>query len=61
MKKLLTVAAILACILAAAHMEYRYIMHHISPYTGDNGTVYIEIFGQVDVYSAAQASELDMN
>ena len=32
--------------------EYRYIMHNICPYLGENNTVYIEIFGQTDEYYA---------
>ena len=35
--------------------EYRYIMEHQCPYRGSNGTVYIEIFGQVDKYYAEEA------
>lgn len=34
--------------------EYRYIMHNICPYLGENNTVYIEIFGQTDEYYAEQ-------
>lgn len=32
--------------------EYRYIMHHICPYLGENNTVYLEIFENVDTYYA---------
>ena len=30
--------------------EYRFIMHNIHPYLGENNTVYLEIFEQVDEY-----------
>lgn len=32
--------------------EYRYIMLNVCPYLGENNTVYIEVFGQVDEYYA---------
>lgn len=32
--------------------EYRFIMVNIKPYRGENGTVYIEMFGQIDEYYA---------
>ena len=55
MKKFLIVILILASIMYA---EYRYIMCNICPYLGSNGTVYLEIFEQVDEYYADPASEL---
>ena len=48
MKKI--IAAIL--ILVLMFVEYRFIMLNIKPYNGDNGTVYLEIFGNVDEYYA---------
>ena len=42
-------AIIVATIMFA---EYRVIMTNIHPYHGDNGTVYLEVFGQVDEYYA---------
>lgn len=41
---------IILAILGIMYAEYRYIMinQHISK--GDNNTIYIEIFGQVDEY-----------
>lgn len=45
MKKI--IAAILVLLLMYA--EYRYIMVNIKP-SVDNGTVYLEVFGQVDEY-----------
>jgi hypothetical protein len=50
------IAAIL--ILALMFVEYRVIMLNIHPYVGDNGTVYLELGGQVDEYYAEPASEL---
>ena len=37
--------------------EYRFIMHNIRPYLGENNTVYLEIFEQVDVYYAENINE----
>lgn len=50
MKKLIAVILILILMFC----EYRYIMLNLSPEIGDNGTVYIEIFGQVDEYYASE-------
>lgn len=41
---------ILLAVLMLMYAEYRYIMLNLSPSNGDNGTVYIEIFGSVDEY-----------
>ena len=54
MKKLLIILSILILMFA----EYRYIMCNLKPYKGDNNTVYIEIFGQVDEYYADSVSEI---
>ena len=46
---------ILICIISLMVLmfaEYRIIMLNIHPYTGENGTVYLEVFGQVDEYYA---------
>lgn len=53
-----TIIAIIA-ILAIMYAEYRYIMVNICPYLGENGTVYLEIFEQVDEYYAEPANEMD--
>jgi hypothetical protein len=37
--------------------EYRYIMLKICPYIGENNTVYIEVFGQIDDYCAENMEE----
>ena len=55
MKKFILAILILASIMYA---EYRYIMMNICPYQGDNGIVYVELFGQVDEYYTEPASEL---
>ncbi len=34
--------------------EYRYIMLSARPYLGENNTVYIEVFGQIDEYYAEE-------
>lgn len=49
MKKILIMILI---ILGIMYAEYRYIMLNLCPYKGNNGTVYIEIFGNVDEYYA---------
>ena len=49
MKKFIIAILVLLSIMFA---EYRYIMTHIAPYRGENGTVYIEFMGQVDEYYA---------
>ena len=50
MKKLIIVLLTIAVMLGIMYAEYRFIMLNLSPSKGDNGTVYIEIFGQVDEY-----------
>jgi hypothetical protein len=51
-KKIVIVLLAVFVILAMMFAEYRFIMHNIRPYKGDNGTVYLEIFGNVDTYYA---------
>ena len=51
-KNIAIVLMIVFTILAMMFAEYRFIMHNIRPYKGDNGTVYLEIFGNVDEYYA---------
>ena len=52
MKKLMSIALILLVLLGIMFAEYRYIMTNITPYCGDDGTVYLEIFEQVDAYDS---------
>jgi hypothetical protein len=56
MKKIII---ILIALVVLMYAEYRYIMLNLSPSKGDNGTIYIEIFGQVDEYYAEPASEME--
>ena len=44
------VILILIAIVLMMFAEYRIIMTNLHPYYGDNGTLYIEIFGSVDEY-----------
>ena len=39
-------------ILSIMFAEYRFIMLNIRPYLGENNTVYLELFGQIDEYYA---------
>lgn len=52
MKKLVAITLILVALLGIMFAEYRYIMCHIKPYRGEGGTVYLEVFNQVDEYYA---------
>lgn len=52
MKKAIKIILAIMAILALMFAEYRYIMLNIKPYNGEGGTVYLEIFGQVDEYYA---------
>ena len=51
MKKLILILLAVAMLMYA---EYRYIMLNLSPSNGNDGTIYIEIFGQVDEYDASE-------
>ena len=57
MKKIAKFVIILVAILCIMFAEYRYIMTHITPYRGEDGTVYLEIHGQVDEYYAEEWEE----
>jgi hypothetical protein len=50
MKKIAKFIIILVAVLGIMFAEYRCIMHNIKPYRGEGGTVYLEVFGQVDEY-----------
>lgn len=50
-KRIAIVAASIFAILSLMFCEYRYIMLNLSPSVSENGTVYIEIFGQTDAYN----------
>lgn len=51
-KKLLIILAAVLAIATMLFAEYRFIMCNIRPYKGDNGTVYLDFFGNVDEYYA---------
>lgn len=57
MKKLIKIILILMVMLCIMYAEYRYIMVNIKPYRGENGTVYLEMFDQVDEYYADEWEE----
>ena len=57
MKKLFAIILSVVMLLGIMFAEYRYIMHHIKPYRGERGTVYLEVFGQVDEYYAEEWEE----
>ena len=44
-------------ILSLMFAEYRLIMHNITSYVGENNTVYLEVFGQIDEYYAENMEE----
>ena len=52
MKKIVKFVIILVAVLGIMFAEYRFIMLNIKPYRGECGTVYLEIFNQVDEYYA---------
>jgi hypothetical protein len=51
-KKIIKIIFGIIIIFSLMFMEYRVIMKNIRPYIGENNTVYIEVFGQVDEYIA---------
>lgn len=58
MKKATVILLVIVALLGIMYAEYRYIMTNICPYRGENGTVYLEIFGEVDEYYADPVSEM---
>lgn len=56
MKKIIVGILILFSLM---YTEYRYIMENLCPYLGENNTVYIEIFNQVDEYYAENADRME--
>lgn len=56
-KKIVAIIAIIMAVCALMYVEYRYIMTNQCPYLDDNGTVYIEVFGQVDCYNTTPWTE----
>ena len=58
MKTIAIAISIAVAISVLMFAEYRYIMCEQRPYYGEDGTLYIEAFGQVDEYYAAPISEM---
>lgn len=52
MKKFIKFIAAVLVLAALMFAEYRYIMINIKPYIGQDNTVQLEVFGQVDEYYA---------
>lgn len=57
MKTITKIIAMALIVISFMFAEYRFIMHNIRPYLGENNTVYLEIFEQVDVYYAENINE----
>ena len=51
-KKIIGVIIGILFIVSLIFAEYRYIMLNLYPQIGDNGIVYIEMFGQTEEYHA---------
>lgn len=49
-KKIVTIILVIVALAVTQFATYRFIMTHMHPYYGDCGELYIEIFGNVDVY-----------
>ena len=58
MNRITKAIIILAAVFALMFFEYRWIMMNIKPYRGFGGTVYLEVFGQVDEYYADSSDVL---
>lgn len=56
-KKIVRIIAMILFILSLMFAEYRFIMHNIHPYLGENNTVYLEIFEFTDEYYAEVMEE----
>lgn len=57
MKKLIAAVLIIVALLGIMFAEYRFIMCNIKPYRGERGTIYLEVFDQVDEYYAEEWEE----
>lgn len=49
-KKIINAILIMCAIIALMFAEYRIIMVNMTPSIGDDGLLYIELFGREDVY-----------
>ena len=56
-KRIIGIVIGILVITSLMFAEYRYIMHNVRPYLGENNTVYLEIFGQIDEYYAEQMKD----
>lgn len=56
MNKLIKVVIAVFIVLVLMFAEYRFIMHNIRPYLGNNNTVYLEFYGMIDEYYADYAN-----
>ena len=56
-KKLALVIIVTLSIFGLMFAEYRYIMWNLRPYRGERGTVYVEMFGQIEEYYADPIEE----
>lgn len=57
MKTITKIIAVVLIIMSFMFAEYRFIMHNIRPYIGENNTVYLEIFEYTDEYYAEDMEE----
>lgn len=55
--KIFNIIIAIIIILTIMFGEYRFIMHNIRPYLGENNTVYLEIFEQMDTYYAESITD----
>lgn len=51
-KKIIKIIFAVIFLISLMFTEYRYIMLNIHPYLGENNTVYLEIFNNIDTYYA---------
>lgn len=51
-KKVIKIIFAVIFLISLMFAEYRYIMLNICPYLGENNTVYLEIFNNIDTYYA---------
>jgi hypothetical protein len=51
-KNIVKIIAGILIVISLMFAEYRFIMVNIHPYIGENNTVYLEIFNNIDEYYA---------
>ena len=57
-KKIIGIIVGILFIATLMYAEYRYIMLNASVYIGKDNTVYVEVFEQIDEYSADRIEDL---